>query len=158
MPNTPINTENHSVAFQNRILVFIHDLGMNQKEFAEYLGVSQPVVSHIIKYGIIPSVRVLIRMADKLAIPLNYLLGKVDNKTFYPSANPSTFHQRLRLLKDEKHLKYGQIAQKMTFPKDYFYEWQRLKTFPSLEYLEEIAKYFNVSLDYLVGRSDDKQN
>lgn len=49
MPNTPINTENHSVAFQNRILVFIHDLGMNQKEFAEYLGVSQPVVSHIIK-------------------------------------------------------------------------------------------------------------
>lgn len=42
MPNTPINTENHSVAFQNRILVFIHDLGMNQKEFAEYLGVSQP--------------------------------------------------------------------------------------------------------------------
>ena len=48
MPNTPINTENHSVAFQNRILVFIHDLGMNQKEFAEYLGVSQPVVSHII--------------------------------------------------------------------------------------------------------------
>ena len=71
MPNTPINTENHSVAFQNRSLGVSHDLGMKQKEFAEYLGVSQPVVSHIIKYGIIPSLRVLIRMADKLAIPLN---------------------------------------------------------------------------------------
>ena len=33
---------------------------------------------------------------------------------------------------------------------------QRAKTLPSLEYLEAIADYFNVSIDYLLGRTDER--
>ena len=44
----------------------------------------------------------------------------------------------------------------MPFTKNFFYEWQRAKTLPSLEYLEAIADYFKVSIDYLLGRTDER--
>ena len=44
----------------------------------------------------------------------------------------------------------------MPFPNSYFYDWQREKTLPSLEYLRAIAEYFKVSIDYLLGRTDER--
>lgn len=44
----------------------------------------------------------------------------------------------------------------MPFGKTFFYEWQNKKTLPSLIYLEALADYFKVSLDYLSGRTDDR--
>jgi bacteriophage CI repressor helix-turn-helix domain len=51
-----------------------------------------------------------------------------------------------------------QIAYKMPFPENFFYEWKRRGTIPSLENLIAIAQYFDVSIDYLLGRTDDKHN
>lgn len=39
------------------------------------------------------------------------------------------------------------------FPYSYFYDWLRTGTLPSLEYLEALAEYFNVSTDYFLGRT-----
>lgn len=158
MPKTPKSSENFSPIFQNRIIFILDDLGMNQKQFATFVKVSQPVINRAVKYGIIPSTRILIKIANALNHPLAYLLGETDKKDFYMSDNPSTFHLRIEELKIEKNVKYSQIAQKINISKDYFYEWQRLKTLPSIDYLKEIAKYFNVSLDYLTGRTDDRVN
>ena len=44
----------------------------------------------------------------------------------------------------------------MPFDTNLFYDWQRVKTIPSLEYLIAIARHFNVSIDYLLGRTDIK--
>lgn len=46
----------------------------------------------------------------------------------------------------------------MPFQKNSFYEWLRTGSLPTLEYLEAIAEYFNVSLDYLLGRTDYRNN
>ena len=158
MPKTPKLSENYSPIFQNRIISIMDDLEMNQKQFAAFVQVSQPVINRAVKYGIIPSVRILIKIADCLNYSLAYLLGKTDKKEFYKSGTPTTYHIRVIELKEEKHVKFGQIAQKTNIPKEYFYEWQRLKTLPSLDFLKQIASYFKVSLDYLTGRSDDKVN
>lgn len=41
--------------------------------------------------------------------------------------------------------KYSQIAHSMPFTKNYFYEWEKNRTIPSLEYLKCLADYFKVS-------------
>ncbi len=156
MSKTNSSIESMSIEFQNRICFIIHDQQMTQREFAKFVGVSEPVISRAVKYGIIPRTQILIKIADALKCSLLYLLGESDNQDIYLSESPTTFHTRLEFLKDEKQVNYGQIAQKMTFSKNYFYEWQRLKTFPSIDYLKQIANYFKVSLDYLVGRTDDR--
>ena len=80
---------------------------MNQKQFATFVKVSQPVINRAVKYGIIPSTRILIKIANALNHPLAYLLGETDKKDFYMSDNPSTFHLRIEELKIEKNVKCG---------------------------------------------------
>lgn len=158
MPKTPTTIGNISVEFQIRIMEIIDDLDMNQKEFAEYTKVSQGVISRAVKYGIYPLTKILIRMADRLNLPIMYLLGKSDMENIYLTEQKSSYHIRVKELIAEKNVNFGRVANRMPFPKEYFYEWQRLKTMPSIEFIICIADYFDVSVDYLLGRTDDKNN
>lgn len=45
----------------------------------------------------------------------------------------------------------------MIFAKNSIYEWIRTNSLPSLDYLKELAEHFDVSIDYLLGRTDYKK-
>ena len=143
-----------SPEFQNRLKEFIDDNEWNNEQFAALVGVSKPVILRATIYGIIPALRQLIKIADYMNVPLEYLLGESDDSYFYKSENPTTFHTRLEELARERKVTYAEIAHTMPFTKTYFYEWQKKKTLPSLDYLRVLAEYFRVSPDYLLGRTD----
>lgn len=46
--------------------------------------VNKEIITRATVYGIIPSVKSLIKLADYLKLPLSYLLGESDKKNFYP--------------------------------------------------------------------------
>lgn len=157
MAKIPAETEKKfSDSFRKRIMELITEQGCSKYEFASLVQVSVPVITRAAIYGIIPSLRPLIKIADYFKISLPYLLGETDDETFYPSEENETFHTRLEKLTKENNTKYSKIAHSMPFTKNFFYEWQREKTLPSLEYLEALADYFNVSIDYLLGRTDER--
>ena len=157
MSKIPADTEKKiSDSFRKRLNELISEQGCSKNEFANLVQVSLPVITRAAIYGIIPSLRPLIKIADYFKISLPYLLGENDDEIFYPSEEHETFHTRLEQLAKEKNVKYAKIAHSMPFTKTFFYEWQRAKTLPSLEYLEAIADYFNVSIDYLLGRTDER--
>lgn len=148
--------ERLSPEFQKRLAELIEEKGCSKREFAQQVGVSKDVIIRGTMYGIVPSLQSLIKIADSLNLPLEYLLGKSDDAHFYKSETGVTFHTRIVELANEKGVKYSEIAHKMPFPNSYFYDWQREKTLPSLEYLRAIAEYFKVSIDYLLGRTDER--
>ena len=155
MPKIPTDTEKRiSPGFQVRLAELIDELDCTKYEFAQKVHVSETVLTRAVIYGIIPSLKILVRIADFLHISLPYLLGESDDAAFYPAEPQVGFHARLDVLAKEKNVKYLQIAHKMPFSKNYFYEWQRVKTLPSLDYLRALAGYFDVSVDYLLGRTD----
>lgn len=143
-----------SAKFRKRLADIMDENDCGNVGFAELTGVSYPVISKAANYGIVPSTRALTKIADALQTSLPYLLGDSDVDDFHPAAFPSSFHTRVAELAEEKGVNYGQIARKMTFPRTYFYEWQKKGTLPSLDYLMAIADYFEVSPDYLLGRTD----
>lgn len=98
--------------------------------------------------------KVLIKIADCFDISLPYLLGDTDTREFYKSEESISFHDRLAALVEEKGTNYSKVESVMPFSKNFFYEWQRTKTLPSLDYLKALAGYFKVSVDYLLGRTD----
>ena len=141
--------------FSKRIkhLIYENDCS-TKKEFAELVNVDDAIISRAEKFGIIPSLRTLIKISDKFELSLKYLLG-IDNKNeFIPSTKQSSFHIRLALLVKENNMNFNQLALKTNFPRTYIYEWNKKKTLPSLEYLFQIADFFKVSPDYLLGRTD----
>jgi transcriptional regulator with XRE-family HTH domain len=156
MSKFPENSEMRiSQAFSKRVKELMDDNDCaSNKDFAKLVGVSFPVITKAVNFGIVPTMKSLIMIADKLELSLLYLLGETNDNDFIGSSMPSTFADRLQELANERNEKFGAISNKMPFIRTYFYNWIKLGTLPSLEYAIEIANYFNVSLDYLFGRSD----
>ena len=156
MAKTPDGSSNVSEKFQNRIKQIIDEQEIDKKDFAKFVEVSAEVIIRATKYGIIPSLKSLIKIANKVNVSLPYLLGETDNNVFYLSEHPTTFHIRLEQLANEYGEKYSAISNKMPFAYNSIYEWIRTGCLPSLDYLKPLAKHFKVSIDYLLGRTDDR--
>jgi len=67
----------------------------------------------------------------------------------------STFQERLISLKKEKQVLQKDIADNLSISLRSYQDYEKGNAEPKMKYLIEIADYFDVSIDYLVGRSDD---
>lgn len=142
-----------SPALQSRLKSLLDEFDMTASEFSVAASISKDVVGRMLSYGIVPSLRTLIKAADAFDVPIMYLLGEGE-RDFIPSADPSSFHSRLASLAEERGEKYSKISHHMSFAPNSIYEWLRAGTLPSVDYLVELAAYFDVSCDYLLGRTD----
>lgn len=157
MPKIPKDTEMRiSSAFQHRLQELIADTELNNAGFASAAGISKDVITRAVIYGIIPALRSLIKIADYLNISIGYLLAENDEANFYRAEIPQSFETRVKELAAEKGEKLSGVAAIMPFAKNSFSEWFKKGTLPSLEYLKALAEHFHVSIDYLLGRTDDK--
>lgn len=146
-----------SSAFRARIRQLLEENGCkNNEEFADLAGVSAPVIIKAVNFGIIPTLKPLLKIADSLQISFNYLLAKTEDRAFYPALEPSDFHTRLRELRAEHHSDWSTVLFNLPFPRTYIYEWLKEGTYPCVDYLYALAKAFEVSPDYLLGRTHDR--
>lgn len=71
----------------------------------------------------------------------------------------STFGERIKKLRTSKKMKQEDLAKKINISKSAIGMYERNEREPSFEMLERIAKYFNVSIDYLLtGNIHNNQN
>ena len=62
-----------------------------------------------------------------------------------------TFGERLKYLRQERNLGQIELAKQLDVGKSIISLWEQGKCEPTLSKLVAIAKFFNVSLDYLAG-------
>ena len=65
----------------------------------------------------------------------------------------STFAQRMKELRKERKLKQQQLADQFSIKLRTYQGYEYGESYPEVAKLIVIADYFDVSLDYLVGRS-----
>lgn len=65
----------------------------------------------------------------------------------------TTFEQ-IKKLSDERKISLKELANKLGFGENYFYNMKNAKSSPSSEVLLKVADYFHVSVDYLLGREE----
>ena len=65
-----------------------------------------------------------------------------------------TFCKKLKELRQEMGLTQKQLAEKLQTSNSAVCDWERGRTQPDLETLLALAKFFKVSVDYLLGRKD----
>lgn len=63
------------------------------------------------------------------------------------------FFERLVHLIKENNLTFAQIERELGFSNGSMARWA--KSSPSVDKVQKVADYFNVSVDYLLGRTDD---
>lgn len=64
---------------------------------------------------------------------------------------------RLFELRTEKELSQREIAKRLFISQGTYNNWENGKTQPSIEQLILLSKLFDVSIDYIVGNSDDHE-
>ena len=64
------------------------------------------------------------------------------------------FKERLALLRKEKHLNQEEFAKKLGYTRTAISAWEVGRNEPSNADTIKIADFFNVSVDYLLGKSD----
>lgn len=60
----------------------------------------------------------------------------------------------IKKLASKRNKSLQQVAEDLNFSKNLFYRWKTSD--PKAKDLEKVADYFHVSIDYLMGRTDDK--
>jgi transcriptional regulator with XRE-family HTH domain len=64
---------------------------------------------------------------------------------------------RLLELRTEKNLSQRAVAKSLYISQGTYNNWENGRTQPSIEQLIVLSKFFGVSVDYLIGNSDDYQ-
>ncbi len=67
-----------------------------------------------------------------------------------------TFQERLRELRKEKHETQLQVATALGISDRHYQKFEAGANLPSFENLWALADHFDVSMDYLAGRSDSR--
>lgn len=65
-----------------------------------------------------------------------------------------TTFERIKFLADKQKISLKSLASILGFSENYFYNMKNTKSSPSSEILTKVADYFNVSVDYLLGREE----
>jgi transcriptional regulator with XRE-family HTH domain len=66
----------------------------------------------------------------------------------------ATFSERMRELRKEKRISLEKLAEMMGTTKATLSRYENSKRVPNIEFVEKLAKIFNVSVDYLLGHTD----
>ena len=66
------------------------------------------------------------------------------------------FNKRLKLLRQEKRLSQIELSKAILVGNKTISDYERGVSNPDFETLQKIASFFNVSTDYLLGKTDDR--
>ena len=145
-----------SNVFQNRITELVEDCEVKKSELPNLIGVDYRSLSNALNYGIIPTPRILIRIADYFNVSIKYLLGTSNDEYFSKSKVKSDFKTHFDFLCKENNITFYKVSKDLHFDQSYITRWFNKNYLPSLELLYLISDYFEVSVDYLLGRTDDE--
>ena len=68
------------------------------------------------------------------------------------------FAGRLKELRKQAHLTQVELAKRLGIGQSSYADWERGKKNPTQENLVKLAQILNVSVDYLVGSTEDKED
>lgn len=63
--------------------------------------------------------------------------------------------QRIKLLSDEKKMSFAELERKLGFANSSIRKWEERT--PGIDKIQKVADFFDVSADYLLGRTDKRR-
>ena len=69
-----------------------------------------------------------------------------------------TFGERLYELRKNKNISQEELAELLDVSRQSISKWENDKAYPEMTRLLFMSEYFDVSLDYLLGRTEENKN
>lgn len=135
---------------------------ITQKRFGEMFGLAESTISMYERDERKPDYDTLIHIADHFDVSVDYILGregsqqsedpsKLEN-TEPLNGNNQFLGKRLKQLRKEKKITQIELGERINVTHVSISGYESGNRFPDINTLERLADYFNVQIDYLLGR------
>lgn len=135
--------------FQERLQELLIENDLSRLQLSKRIGISFETLNGYFNRNFYPEISVAVKIAKYFDCSLDYLLGLSEEIINHERNNLSFIETLKKLLKD-KHLSPEKLMHSLKMSESNYYRWQRGESKPAMTSLIAIAKYFDVSVDYLV--------
>ena len=158
-----MNSEN---IFGQRFFELRKTAGMTQKQLGETVGLSMQAINDIEKGRRETTLVKAAALALSLNTTIEYLIGNTNTpinpnisslKSSLESDSGLQFSLRLKALRESKNLSMQEAGKETLLGTRRYKNLEEGQIPPVLNELVALADYFDVSIDYLVGRTDNSE-
>ncbi len=142
--------------FMKNFQELLDDNNLTIRSFSEKSGIPFQVLYSYKNQDYYPTLSIAEKIANYFGCSFNYLFGVdeyLQREDFKPM-NVSLFYPRYISLLEKNKVSHYFLYKRIGLNNSSITKWKR-GAIPKVESLKLIAEYFNVSIDYLVGRSDN---
>ena len=144
--------ENLSI-FSERLKELMAERDMRSETLAREAHIAGSSIRSWLRGASFPTYKSAVKLADFFCCSLDFLAGMSDTfESVTPRAVPP-FYPRLRRIMEERCVTRFSITENTPIKDAFFTNWSHGQQ-PLLPTLCTLASYLDVSLDYLVGRTD----
>lgn len=140
--------------FKENLYDIIMEEGINFTELAKRTQMPSGKMSIYSRGFYLPNVENLLKIANYKNCSVDYLLGLTDSPEYTKSKKNLTFYEILIQLLKERKTSYYKVSKELHLSNSNLAKWKHGKV-PKVETLYKLADKFGVSIDYLIGRSDN---
>lgn len=164
--------------FSERLKACMEEMDIKPSELSKITGIDKSSISRYLKGDYVPKQLKVTILADALHVDPGWLFTGVKQEKVPNYANLKNvvplelkkvpllgtiaagrrlimkFHERLKSLRCSKNITQGELAKMTGLSRSAVSMYESGKRRPDYETLEMLADFFNVNMDYLLGKSD----
>ncbi len=136
--------------FQERLQDLLVENELSRLQLSKKIGISFETLNGYFNKDFYPELSVAIKIADYFCCSLQYLMGLTEDYQTIDE-NDLSFIETIRKLLKENNLSIEKLMKSLNMSEANFYRWKNNNNKPAMQSLIAIAKFFDVSIDYLVA-------
>lgn len=134
--------------FRERLEDFLIEHDMSKNQLATIVGVRPDTIYGYYRKKLLPEIHIAKRIADHFNCSLDYLFGLTD-QVKNNEKNDLSFADTIKKLIKDNHKSVEKTMKELNISDRTYYRWQSGESKPLTSVIIALAKYFDVSVDYL---------
>lgn len=134
--------------FRERLDDFLIEHNMSKNQLATIVGVRPDTIYGYYRKKLLPEIHIAKRIADHFNCSLDYLFGLTD-QVKNNEKNDLSFADTVKKLIKDNHKSVEKTMKELNISDRTYYRWQSGESKPLTSVIIALAKYFDVSVDYL---------
>ena len=136
-------------SFQERLEDFLIENNLSRLQLAKQINIHHETINGYFNDNLYPEIHIAKKIANYFNCSLDYLFGLSD-EMHNEERNNLTFAETIRQLLKEKNKSIEKAMKELNMSESNYYRWKK-GTKPLTSVIITLAKYFDVSVDYLAS-------
>ena len=144
-----MRSESGMNSFQESLNDLLKETGISRLKLAQTINISSTTINGYFNKDYYPQIEIAIKIAKFFNCSLDYLFG-ISSSRELVNKNTKSFFENFNFLLKQSNKSIAKTLKELQMSEYNYYRWKS-GDFPKTVNIIAIAKYFDVSIDYLIG-------